>query len=703
AGAMRDLPAGVPTARMAAMPDPAASAAGATRDLPAGVPTARLTAMPDPVASAAGAIDDPAPGAAVARIAVTRAPAARAEATSAGHAAAPGAARTPVPTAGPNTPTLVPDGGLTAPVAAEAAELDDEPLPRTASDGTPEKPRARSVSGEIRVPVRRAPSIKPPLGEEMDDDEEPLIMIEMREEDDDVTGPRPLPVRRRPIVKSDPPELYARAGEVDLKEGDDRAIDADEPRIVVDEDAFAPPTGRIEVRAGRSGSEPLITTIDVVDDADTGALIHDRVVDRDAASTALDGFREDDDDSDTGEIDVVMLDAPKKPRPERRTQIGIGPTSSAARQADDPDASGPTLVDPHGAAAAAVADEVIGDATSVDLQPAPPGEDTTSDQLAAPPAPSSDADTNPHVIAAPPRPAPPRSPSPPGPRSGAILRAVLVEDDDEDDEDDDGAPRGPHTSEMTAAELDDAIPERRTEFGPELLRRRLDHDAVDDGWGPPGTTIPPPLLGAIPGSEDDDGTANAIPMPNVDSSPLLVGPAIPIAGDRAGRALARALEHATARAIDVIRELEHTQTRDEIVQVMIAHLAETHHRAGFFVTKHAVAKDAGELGLFTMSPRPAAMPSATLRLDRPSTLQDVVGTRLPYRGPMHDDASRAFLISVLGACPAEILLVPVTVRERVVGVLFGEHRLRHTFDDQLALAARAAGMALERILRSRRG
>jgi hypothetical protein len=57
---------------------------------------------------------------------------------------------------------------------------------------------------------------------------------------------------------------------------------------------------------------------------------------------------------------------------------------------------------------------------------------------------------------------------------------------------------------------------------------------------------------------------------------------------------------------------------------------------------------------------------------------------------------------VLGACPAEILLVPVSVRERVVGVLFGEHRRRHTFDDQLALAARAAGQSLERILKSRR-
>ncbi len=33
----------------------------------------------------------------------------------------------------------------------------------------------------------------------------------------------------------------------------------------------------------------------------------------------------------------------------------------------------------------------------------------------------------------------------------------------------------------------------------------------------------------------------------------------------------------------------------------------------------------------------------------------------------------------------------------------GEHRLRHTFDDQLAIASRAAGMALERVLKSRRG
>jgi hypothetical protein len=103
-----------------------------------------------------------------------------------------------------------------------------------------------------------------------------------------------------------------------------------------------------------------------------------------------------------------------------------------------------------------------------------------------------------------------------------------------------------------------------------------------------------------------------------------------------------------------------------------------------------------------MQPKPEVIPVSTLRLDRPSTLQDVVGTRLPYRGPMHDDPSRNFLAAVLGSSPPEILLVPVAIRERVVGVLYGEHRHRHTFDDQLALAARAAGMALERILKAKK-
>ena len=600
-----------------------------------------------------------------------------------------------------STPASTPPAALAGAPAKPPAETANG-ADATPSDGAPDRPRARSISGEIRVPVRRAESIRPPMPSPDDDDDldgeadaggaaddEPLIVIELDAPDDD-TGPRlVLPPRRR-VVQSDPPELYARAGEVDLKVGDDRSIDADEPRIVVDEDALSPPTARIATRpAARGDTAPPGAAVDAMDDADTGALIHARAMDRESQPILLDRPRELDDDRGR-ETEVVVLDA-RKPRPPRHTRIGIAPAPAVARPHRDTDGFAPTLAGPGSLDRTA-----DNDPTTIDLRAAPPRGDESSDRLAAPPAPARDDDTNPHVVAPPPAPAPVRTSS--------IRPAVVV--DEADEEDDDDEPPGPRTSVMTAPELDAAIPQRTAEVVPgHLARRRIDHDPVDDGWGPPGTTIPPPLLGAIPGGDDDDEAAHAIPMPSVDSSPLIVGPpALPSTGDSGGRALVRALEDATARAIDVIRRLERTQSRDEVVDVMVGHLAETHHRAGFFVTRRGRSGGGtAELGLFAITPRPAALPSAVLRLDRPSTLQDIVGTRLPYRGPMHDDASRAFLIAVLGACPPEILLVPVTVRERVVGVMFGEHRQRHTFDDQLALAARAAGMALERILKAKRG
>jgi len=271
-----------------------------------------------------------------------------------------------------------------------------------------------------------------------------------------------------------------------------------------------------------------------------------------------------------------------------------------------------------------------------------------------------------------------------------------------DDDDDVSAPhelaivdpaRAGHPTEvMSTAELDAMIPARKADY----------LDEVDDGWGPPGSTIPPPLLGAIPGVEGGvpASASGSIPIANVDSPPLLVAPPLAPELGRSGPLptddlTLRALEHATARTVDLIRTLEHAIDRDEVIAALVAHLAETHRRAGFFAVR------AGELQLFTMMPRPSVMPLTTLRLDRPSTLQDLVATRLPYRGPMNDDVSRTFLTSALGGCPAEILLVPVALRERVVGLLFGEHRMKPTFDDQLALAARAAGMALERILKKR--
>jgi len=597
------------------------------------------------------------------------------------------------------------------------------PAPEPSSDATPE-PQARTVSGEIRVPYRRAPSIRPPLPD-FEDESGPVLSLEAGEpsgpiitlepdEDDEAAEPPPPPAgsdeptdrgRRAPPRRvrpadPDPPELAARAGEIGTKAALDRELASEEPRVVIAEDLDAPrqrprtssePPLEVSGEISLAGllpredqpSAPHIT-VEVSDEMSEPVVIREGYAER-SEPVLLDRRRaepfkdtEEQPAMPADDADVVVLDARKTqqvPRVgARRTQVGVGVVPAVTRPraelVDDLDEPTPTLGD--------------ADPTRVDTLAAPPGELSSSDDLlAAPPSPAGDDDTSPHVL-----PPPARSETTIPPPSGKVkldnVRPRLPS------EDDDEGPPGRPTAVMSAVDLAAVMPERGAQ--------QVDFDPIDDGWGPPGTTIPPPLLGAIPGSVEPQ--SGIIPIPSMDSAPLLVTPpAAPETSrpDLSAQTLGRALEEATARVLDLIRLLEHAQERDEVVAAMVEHLAKTHRRAGFFAAR------AGELSLFAMSPRPAEMSTAGLRLDRPSTLQDVVGTRLPYRGPMHDDASRSFLAAVLGASPPEILLVPVAVRERVVGVLFGEQRLRHTFDDQLALAGRAAGVALERILKARRG
>lgn len=602
-------------------------------------------------------------------------------------------------------------------VPVQSAPAESDAVPQAVPPAVHEdQPRARSVSGEIRVPGRRAPSIKPPLPE----DSNPVITLDADEPEieikaDETTGRievappvKPMPVRKRP-AEPDPPELAARAGELRSRaSGEQRsatAVPDDEPRIVIADDLTSPPelsmrTGEVRVREHRDHLPPASSvSVEIEDEPSAPVVIHSIAPDKsepvllerrrnsdaptNVAVTPAPATPDDDDD------EVVELAAPKPPprreptqRPERNTQVGIGIVRAVTRSKHDTTESVPTEVDDAPTASRRAVDN---DPTRVDTFAAPPGDDdSSSDEIVAPPAPDGDEVTSPHAI--PPLP----SLEPPGPSGKVTLDGVKRAPSRHDDEDDDDLAAGPATTVMTAVELDKILPTGATN----------DYDPLDEGWGPPGTTIPPPLLGSIPGTLTP--AMGIIPISSVDTPPLIVTPPAP--PEQTGRSssasdhgLLAALEDATAQMLELIRHLDRAGERDHVVEAMMEHLATSHRRAGFFSAR------AGELQLFAVTPRPEMIPYATLRLDRPSTLQDVVGTRLPYRGPMHDDASRNFLAASLGACPPEILLVPITVRERVVGVLFGEHRLRHTFDDQLALAARAAGNALERILKARRG
>jgi hypothetical protein len=94
--------------------------------------------------------------------------------------------------------------------------------------------------------------------------------------------------------------------------------------------------------------------------------------------------------------------------------------------------------------------------------------------------------------------------------------------------------------------------------------------------------------------------------------------------------------------------------------------------------------------------------AVSLRLDEHSTFQDVVRTRLAYNGPVKDERSRAFLVAAVGKLPHEIIALPVTVRDRVVGVVYGDSPERHVFNEHAAVIGRAAGQAFERILKAKK-
>lgn len=626
-------------------------------------------------------------------------------------------------------------------------------------DSDTPRPRARTASGEIRVPSTRAsteipiatgdfdqirgpehsgpiitieaqpsidsgpvitvePSIDsgPVISVEPAVDSGPVITVEPSVDSgpvitiespstEDITArskpaPRPVPKRRKPAAP-DPPELAARAGEVQLATGVAiKKIDFEEPSIMISEELEralrTPVSGELTVREV-ADSPPSSPGADLEDNSTV--VVREQIHDEKSEPILLERRRPSDAPASAvpmGEIvdapsDVIELAQKKGPkRVGHITQVGIGVVPAVTRPRADGVPS--DELEDQSTDVRATRDD---DPTKFDTFAAPPADDYTStseELLAAPPSPYFPGPGSGPIALPPPASA---APQPSGRvRLDRVQRAPTR--NDEDDEEDDA--KSKPTMVMSAIELDAVIPGRSSDVIPAHLVKQTAEE-TDDGWGPPGTTIPPPLLGAIPGAIEP--RSGIIPLPDVDSAPLMVAPpSAPEPGARphtiSEMGLARALEEATARVLELIHTLDHTTDRDQVIAVLIAHLAESHHRAGFFAAR------GGELSLFAIMPRMSSVPAATLRLDRPSTLQDVVGTRLPYRGPMHDEASRMFLQATLGACPAELLLVPIAVRERTVGVLFGEHRTRHTFDDQLALAARAAGMALERILKARR-
>jgi len=150
---------------------------------------------------------------------------------------------------------------------------------------------------------------------------------------------------------------------------------------------------------------------------------------------------------------------------------------------------------------------------------------------------------------------------------------------------------------------------------------------------------------------------------------------------------------------EAMRQLSGATDRDAVCNAVVSFLHHLCRRAAFFVLRQGEL--GGHVGL-GIGIRIASLRRARLSLEPPSTFRDLVRTRLPYRGPVRDVVSRDFLIEALGWAPGEMLAVPLTMRERVVGVLYGDEKIHALPDDHLTAVARAAELALERVLLARK-
>jgi hypothetical protein len=148
-----------------------------------------------------------------------------------------------------------------------------------------------------------------------------------------------------------------------------------------------------------------------------------------------------------------------------------------------------------------------------------------------------------------------------------------------------------------------------------------------------------------------------------------------------------------------LAQLRAVQERDEIAREMLDYVGIMTRRSIFFVIKKQllVPQDArGELDRNLVK-------QLAINIDAPSIFRDVIASRLPYRGPLPETAANRAFAQMIGGVGSEVLLMPISVRERIIAVLFADTAVLPLPDAALHAATREAGLAYERLILEAKG
>jgi hypothetical protein len=93
---------------------------------------------------------------------------------------------------------------------------------------------------------------------------------------------------------------------------------------------------------------------------------------------------------------------------------------------------------------------------------------------------------------------------------------------------------------------------------------------------------------------------------------------------------------------------------------------------------------------------------STICISTDSTFKDSVRTRLPYNGPLEDSLTKQLASDLDIPDALDLLLLPISLRERVVGVFFALSSYGPINEDHIIVLTQAASEGFERIVLARK-
>lgn len=120
---------------------------------------------------------------------------------------------------------------------------------------------------------------------------------------------------------------------------------------------------------------------------------------------------------------------------------------------------------------------------------------------------------------------------------------------------------------------------------------------------------------------------------------------------------------------ELIAAIDKAEGRDEMIDLALEYLQRFAGRAVFLVVKSNEIRGFNIAGAFTSRD---AIRSFWIPTASPSTLRAVVAERKIHFGPLGTAPADAVLSAALGGKPERAMIVPVTIRDRVVGLLFAD-------------------------------